>query len=324
MEVIELFSGIGSPAMALKKIGLNFKVTNISEINKKSIEMYNLIHGEVNNLGDIKKIEKLPKCNLLHASSPCTSFSDSGKKNGLAGESGLLLDVVRLLKQYKELPEFFTFENVKELKTKFTNVFDDFIKFLNDIGYNTYENILNAAYFNNPQRRERLFIVGIRKDIDKHTFIMPENTNKTELRLKDILLPEELVDEAYRLPQERFTNRHYRVRPIPSDTFKTIEDGYFFTENSKNRTQSNRIYNRLGLCPTLTTKWTTNILEKNYLRRLTPLEHWRVMGFDDNDFDKIKNFSNTTIVAAVGNSIALGPLEAMYRNLFKNNGGKDE
>lgn len=321
MKVIELFAGIGAPRMALKKLKIPHTVIGISEIDNNAIKMYNLIHGKTRNFGDIEKIENLPNCNLLHASSPCTSFSMAGKKDGLKGKSKLLLEVIRLLKSCEELPQYFSFENITEMKTKFPDIYSFFVNELKNLGYNIYSECLNAAFFDNPQKRERLFIVGIRKDLDKSNFIMPKNINPTSLRLKDILLPQEAIDPSFVHPQERFTNRHYRKQPIPHDTFQTIEDGYYFTKNSKNRCQSNRIYNRTGLCPTLTTVPFINILEKNFLRRAEPVEYWKAMGFNEKDFNKIKdNFSTSALIKAIGNSIALGPLEAIYKNLLVKGG----
>ena len=120
--------------MALNELGLEYEIIGISEIDNNAIKIYNTIHGNTKNFGDIRNIKHLPKCNLLHASSPCTSFSNAGKKDGLEGPSGLLLDVIRLLKDYKqrnELPEYFSFENILVMKTKFTYVFNDFITILN-------------------------------------------------------------------------------------------------------------------------------------------------------------------------------------------------
>lgn len=71
LKVIELFAGIGSQAQALKNIGVEHEVIGISEIDKYAIKSYEAIHGSVNNFGDIKKIEKLPYCDLLTYSFPC-------------------------------------------------------------------------------------------------------------------------------------------------------------------------------------------------------------------------------------------------------------
>lgn len=75
LKVIELFSGIGAPRMALKSLGIDHEVIGISEILSTSINIYNLLHGETKNYGDIRNIEELPKCDLIHFSSPCIDFS---------------------------------------------------------------------------------------------------------------------------------------------------------------------------------------------------------------------------------------------------------
>ena len=55
MKVIELFSGIGAPRMVLNNLGIKHEVIGVSEIDKNAINMYNTIHGETNNFGDITK-----------------------------------------------------------------------------------------------------------------------------------------------------------------------------------------------------------------------------------------------------------------------------
>lgn len=321
MKVIELFSGIGIPRMALKKCGIDIDVIGISEIDSHAIEMYNNIHGETQNFGDISKIESLPECDFLWASSPCTSFSHCGKKNGLEGPSGLLLEVYRLLRDYKErnaVPTYFGFENVIEIETKFPEVFKQLLDTLDEIGYNVYWEKLNALYFDCPQKRERLFLIGIRKDKDTGKFVMPKNKIPTKKRLKDILVSPEEVTEGFIHPEERMVNRHFRVRPIPKNTLQTIELGYYYTDNSTARTQSNRIYSKEGICPTLTTTPFINIEEDTFLRKAMPIEYWRAMGVDDKDFyAAAANQSNGALIKAAGNSICLPVLEKIFKELFK-------
>ena len=83
MKVIELFAGIGSQTQALKNIGVEHEVIGTAEIDKYAVKSYEAIHGEVNNLGDICKIEKLPHCDLLTYSFPCQDLSVAGKGAGI-------------------------------------------------------------------------------------------------------------------------------------------------------------------------------------------------------------------------------------------------
>lgn len=106
IRVIELFSGIGAQAEALKELGLDYEVVATSDISKKANIGYEAIHGPVNNLGDITKIEHLPECDLLTYSYPCVSISTAGKREGLeegsGTESALVWEVGRLLKDMRE------------------------------------------------------------------------------------------------------------------------------------------------------------------------------------------------------------------------------
>ena len=317
MKVIELFAGMGAPRMGLKKIGVEHEVIGISEIDNNAIKIYNTIHGKTNNFGDITKIEHLPYCDFLHCSSPCQSFSQNGKKTGTKGESGLIFEFYRLMQDYynrNELPKYISFENVSNLKIKFIDDFNLLINNLKNWGYNVYENILSAQYFDNATIRERLFVIGIRKDINTN-FQMPIEKNITDLRISDFLLKN--VDSKYAWPYKPIfhplNDNEERV-----DTTRKI--GWLET-NCGNETQSNRIWNRNGLCPTITCSTQFLIKDENYgYRKLTEEELWRIQGFSQADFEKIRGkFSKSAIIKVVGNSIALGPLEAIYRNLFINN-----
>ena len=71
LRVVELFSGIGSQAMALKLLGIPYEVVGTSEIDVRAMQSYEAIHGPVNQLGDITKLEALPDCDLVTYSFPC-------------------------------------------------------------------------------------------------------------------------------------------------------------------------------------------------------------------------------------------------------------
>ena len=104
IKVIELFAGVGSQAMALRNIGIDYEVIGISEIDKFAFKSYEAIHGKTCNFGDITKINKLPYCDLLTYSFPCQDLSIAGHQKGISKDtrSGLLLEVERLLLKAKE------------------------------------------------------------------------------------------------------------------------------------------------------------------------------------------------------------------------------
>lgn len=318
MKVIELFAGIGAPRMALKKLNINHEVVCISEILKTSIDMYNKIHRDTLNLGDITKIKELPYCDFLHFSSPCIDFSRAGKQQGVNGKGGskLIYEVYRLLDNYKErniLPKYLSFENVPDLKTKekFSIEYNKLINKFKELGYNVYDKILSAQYFNNATCRQRLFVIAIRKDIDNYKFKMPEETRITSLRIKDFL---SLPDDKYLWPHPII------FHPLNNneENIETTRKLGWLETACGHETQSNRVWNKNGLCPAITCA-ASFIVQKdnNKFYRLSEEELWKIQGFSQEDFNKIKNeFSKSAIIKAIGNSIALGPLEAIYKNLF--------
>mgnify|MGYP003291616103 CR=1 FL=1 len=86
-RVVELFSGVGSQRMAFnevsKRTGIGFDFIAQCDIDKWAVKSYNAIHGTTPNLGDVTELEKLPDCDILTWSFPCTSLSlKPGAKRG--------------------------------------------------------------------------------------------------------------------------------------------------------------------------------------------------------------------------------------------------
>ena len=79
VKVIELFAGVGAQRQALKDANIEHEVVAISEIDKYALKVYEKLHGETPNLGDIKQIGKLPKADMWTYSFPCTDISLIGR-----------------------------------------------------------------------------------------------------------------------------------------------------------------------------------------------------------------------------------------------------
>lgn len=202
LKVIELFAGIGAQRKALQKAKIEHEVIAISEIDKYAIQSYNAIHGETPNLGDITKIEKIPKADLWTYSFPCTDISLAGRMNGFEKHSGthssLLWEVQRLLSVSIDdgtLPKYLLMENVKNLiSKKFKPLFDEWCKYLESLGYKNFYKVLNAKDYGIPQNRERVFMISVRDDNALYQF--PNEIN-LDTKLGDYL--ENNVDEKYYL-----------------------------------------------------------------------------------------------------------------------------
>ena len=206
ITINELFSGIGAQVAALKRLGIDYKVVGISEIDKYAIKSYEAINGATYNYGDITKIESLDYADLWTYSFPCQDLSVAGKQSGIkeGTRSGLLLHVERLLTESVlsgKQPKYLLLENVKALVgKKFKSDFDRWLDKLEQLGYNNYWKVLNAKDYGIPQNRERVFVVSIRKDVDTEGYVFPSPL-KLEKRLKDMLEP--YVEEKYYLSDEK-------------------------------------------------------------------------------------------------------------------------
>ena len=215
IRVVELFSGIGAQAEALKELGLDYEVVATSDIDKHANIGYEAIHGPVNNLGDICKIEHLPECDLLTYSYPCTSVSVAGKQEGMKEGSGtassLLWEVGRLLNDMAErkiLPEVLVMENVDAvLNQKNIGEFKRWLTVLSDLGYTNSYQILNAKDYGTPQNRRRIFMVST---LTLGEFIFPEPCPDGRV-LRDVL--EDNVPESFFLSEKRLaTFQRHKAR----------------------------------------------------------------------------------------------------------------
>lgn len=237
-------------------------------------------------------------------------------------------------------------ENVKNLVgKKFRAQFDKWCEWLDGIGYNTYWQVLNAKDYGVPQNRERVFAVSVRKDIDGGDFRFPEKKS-LDIRLKDILEGE--VDEKYYLSDKilrgfkAHNERHaekgsgFIFKPrdtdgiastlransslCPTDNAVCIQAGSL---NHYGNEQMNRVYSTDGISPTITVVSGGGREQKiqphnSRIRRLTPLECWRLMGFTDEAFRKAEAVcSNSQLYKQAGNSIVVDVLVGIFKNLFR-------
>lgn len=210
IRLIELFGGIGSQAMALDRLGVDFEHYRLVEFDKYPVKSYNAIHGTNFEPTDITKIDgdflgitdKDKYTYLLTYSFPCQDLSVAGKQKGMkkgsGTRSGLLWEVERLLNETKELPDVLLMENVPQVHSEENKPdFRKWIDFLESKGYSNYYQDLNAKDFGVAQNRDRCFMVSILGDYF-YKFPQTMELNKT---MKDYL--EDEVDEKYYINSEK-------------------------------------------------------------------------------------------------------------------------
>lgn len=202
LRAFEAFAGYGSQSMALRNIGVPYKVVGISEIDKYAIMGYNATHSETINFGDITEINwaEVPDFDLFTYSFPCTDISNAGAQAGFEEGSGTRSSLLWNCRNAIEAkrPKFLLMENVKAITSKkFLPLLLKWQEYLSEKGYTNFIKILNAKDYGIPQNRERCFLVSILGDA-WYDFPAPVELERTVM---DIL--EDKVDEKYYLDQAR-------------------------------------------------------------------------------------------------------------------------
>lgn len=296
--------------------------------SENDIRRLYIAHKRSKNYGDITKIntDNLPDFDFFTYSFPCKNISIAGNQAGLEKGSGtqssLVWECERIIKD--KTPKYLMMENVKNICGKLNMAtFQEWIDLLSELGYKSYWKVLNGKDYGVPQNRERVIMLSVLNGENDYNFPIKRKLNNC---LKDVL--EECVDEKYYIDESKFieTVREYPYSPILEENSKLLQVGYLdIAGNESNK----RVYSENGLCPTLNSMNGGNrqpkirirdAQDKYHIKKLTPLECWRVMGFSDKDFYKAKNIailSDSKLYERAGRGIVVPMLEDCFKELFK-------
>lgn len=344
ISILEIFAGIGSGYQVLKEMGYKVNAFPI-EIDRKILDIYDNLHNSINYTIDVKDFQRPiydywldTKWNIVLIGFPCQDISLAGKQKGITNgtRSNLIWEAIRIIKDLKDKPDLIVIENVKAFAfQKYDIVRGDILLAIEELGYNFKWDIVNANKFGLPQNRERLFIV----------FKKNESLSKAKIpKYKDGPYKNKLTDFLEYVPIEKWKpiNNPYKeysnfiVLPRAKDgklingnynrLWKT--DKYVGTLNGTNQikiTSNSMFYRKYKLdkeIGSLRSSARTDITNwmYTYYRSLTPLECFRLMGWND-FYLNITNFNDKNIpkslaYKAIGNAIALPVL----KEIFKANG----
>jgi DNA (cytosine-5)-methyltransferase 1 len=315
LRVVELFAGIGAWAKALSNLGVDHQVLMAVEKEEKTITAYNLIHNSDFKYIDINKlsISDVPDCDLICYSPPCQAFSQAGKQEGFNDERGILFfEALRIIKDKQ--PKIALMENVKGLtQKKFEYEFGSMLKGLEEAGYTNHWKVINAADHNSPQIRERVFVISIRNDLD--TSLNFPKALEHRSYLKTVL--DDKVDNKYYITDHRldFTLEKLKDKSISKSGIHKV-----CNVQPSGRGMNGWVYDSEGMSPTLTTNKSEGykVIHNGSLRRITEYEAMRLMGFDDEDTDKLKNggIKMSPIYQMAGNSINVKVCEDLFKQVL--------
>lgn len=169
INAISLFTGAGGMDVGFELAGANIVLAN--EIDNTTAETYRLNHPRTQLLVDdieniFPELEKFKGIDLIFGGPPCQGFSVIGKMNPEDERSQLIWSFLKAVKTIQ--PKAFVMENVKALATinKWKHIREQFIEHANALGYGCVPFIINAAEYGTPQKRERVFFVGIQGKYD--------------------------------------------------------------------------------------------------------------------------------------------------------------
>ena len=310
-KFIDLFAGVGGFRLAMQNLG--GKCVFTSEWDKDAQKTYRANFGEVP-FGDITKEETkkfIPDgFDVLCAGFPCQAFSIAGKRGGFEDTRGtLFFDVAEIIKRKK--PKAIFLENVKGLRNhnggKTLATILNVLR--NDLDYFVPEpQIINAKDFGVPQQRERIYIVGFRKDQGVTEFEYPKPLKKkvkfADVKEKKVPATKYFLSTQYVQTLINHKERHeskgngFGYAIIPDDGIaNSIVVGGMGRE--RNLVYDHRI---TDFTPTTHIKGTVN---REGIRKMTPREWARLQGFPDKyvipvaDASAYKQFGNSVAVPAI-------------------------
>jgi DNA (cytosine-5)-methyltransferase 1 len=307
---IDLFAGIGGMRLALQNLGGQCIFS--SEIDQFARKTYAKNFGDVPR-HDIKKIpiNEIPKHDILIAGFPCQSFSTAGKNLGFNDARGILFFEIEKILNHLH-PSSFILENVKNLKNHDKGkTFELILKKLKAANYEVGYSVLNSLDYGCPQRRERIFIVGISKTRIKNlkfsdVFQWPEEIVQKKL-LKDILEDNLKVND-------RLTLSHLMYEGLKKRMEKNFLIGKKFGFKVFDKSDSHT--------GTLSARYFKDGKEilinqedvKKRPRKITPREAARLQGFPDEFI--VDSVSVSQIHKQFGNSISVPVVQAVGKSLL--------
>lgn len=297
-KFIDLFAGLGGFRLALESLGAKCVYSNEWDPHAQKVYADNFGHIPE---GDITKVDEktIPNHDILCAGFPCQAFSISGKQRGFEDSRGtLFFDVARIVKEKK--PKIVFMENVKNFATHDGGKTLSVVKStMEELGYTFYQKVLNSVTYGMPQKRERIYMVCFRNDLDINTFKFPKPFKLTRY-VNDFLLKDETIVESLYIDRP---DTYYNDTKDNKYSDKPIRLGIVNKGG-----QGERIYSTKGIAITLSAHGggafakTGGYLVNGRPRKLHPRECARLMGFPDSykissSFNQAyKQFGNSVVI----------------------------
>jgi DNA (cytosine-5)-methyltransferase 1 len=317
LKFMDFCAGIGAGRLGLEKNGLS--CVGFSEIDRNAEITYRKFFGEdEKNHGDLMKInpEDLPDFEMMIAGFPCQTFSVIGQRKGMGDPRGQVIYGLIKIMTAKKL-KYFILENVKGLTNhEDGNTMKVILNELDVAGYKVFYKVLNSIDHGVPQMRERIYFVGIRKDLIANDFVFNFPEKQPQPHVSDYLIDDKELSfsekqESYqtflKYLNNKYNKNNYSVENLLSKDFSVID-----TRQSDLRVYTNRV-------PTLRTGRHGILYVKNgKFKKLTGYESLLLQGFPKELAEKVDGvIQEINLLKQTGNAMTVTTIEAIGRELFK-------
>jgi len=315
LKFVDFCAGIGAGRLGLQNLGLS--CVGFSEIDKYAERTYREFFGqEEKNHGDLMKInaDDLPDFDLMIAGFPCQSFSVIGQRKGMNDHRGQIIYGLIKIMNAKNLP-YFILENVKGLVNhEDGKTLKIILKELDKAGYKVYHRVLNSLDYGVPQMRERIYFVGIRKDLmNGNSFEWPNPVFPPDVQ--DYLIDDSEMEfnekkRAYETFLKYLDNKYnkglFKIEKLLNENYLVLD-----TRQSDLRLYRNKV-------PTLRMGRHGILYVRNgKFRRLSGFESLLLQGFPKNLSEKTKGkIADVYLLSQAGNAMTVSTIEAIGKSLL--------
>jgi len=313
MLFMDFCAGIGGGRLGLENN--NVECIAHSEINLLTNRTYKLFFGEEEkNYGDLMTIDTkaLPNFDILICGFPCQTFSIVGKREGFSDSRGqIIYGLIKILIE-KSTP-YFILENVKGLANHNKGeTLRTILQELSNAGYYVDYKILNSENYGVPQFRERIYFIGIKKDLMKKTFKWPQPIDTPDIKNYLIDTDNEVLDPKNPTWQKYLNNKYNKGK---FNLEEILKEDYLVLDW---RQSDLRLYR--GKTPTLRTGRHGILYVKNgKLKKLSGYEGLLLQGFPKELADKAKRtkINNNILLSQAGNAMTVSVISALGKSLLE-------
>ena len=310
----DLCSGIGGGRLGLELAGM--KSVGFSDTSRLSATTYRLMFdtGDERNFGNLKRIktENIPQYDVLIAGFPCQTFSVIGRREGFEDIRGqIIFHIARILAETN--PKAFILENVKGLVTHDKGkTIKTILELLNDSGFDVLYKVLTSLDYGVPQMRQRVYFIGINKELGLNIDDYQWPGHKPVPPLSDYLLDEQPIPDWMEEYLPGYLNNDANGGQFSVKDLLAMEGKVLDT-----RMSDLRIYD--GKVPTLRSQRDGILYVKGgKLCSLTGHEALLLQGFPKKYADKVYNVvSNRHLLMQAGNAMTVNVIKLLGDSLKK-------